>query len=52
MRLLIVEDSAVLRIALGAQLRKLLWSVDEVADGHSALAHLERFAFARHLSSI
>lgn len=45
MRLLIVEDSAVLRIALGAQLRKLLWSVDEVADGHSALAHLERYPY-------
>ncbi len=45
MRLLIVEDSTVLRASLGAQLREQRWSVDEVADGHSALAHLERYPY-------
>jgi len=45
MRLLLVEDSTVLRAALGAQLREMSWGVDEVADGHSALAHLERYPY-------
>jgi DNA-binding response OmpR family regulator len=45
MRLLIVEDSTVLRASLGAQLRDQLWTVDEAADGHSALAHLERYPY-------
>lgn len=45
MRLLIVEDSTVLRASLGAQLRELQWTVDEVADGHSALAYLERYPY-------
>lgn len=45
MRLLIVEDSTVLRASLGAQLREQLWTVDEAADGHSALSHLERYPY-------
>lgn len=44
-RLLIVEDSTVLRASLGAQLREQSWTVDEAADGHSALAHLERYPY-------
>ena len=45
MRLLIVEDSVVLRASLAIQLREQQWTVDEVADGHSALAHLERYPY-------
>jgi len=45
MRLLLVEDSNVLRASLGAQLRKQQWTVDEAADGHLALAHLERYPY-------
>jgi len=45
MRLLLVEDSPVLRASLGAQLREQSWTVDEVGDGYSALAHLDRYPY-------
>ncbi len=45
MRLLLVEDSTVLRSALSAQLRDQQWSVDEAPDGGTALAYLERYPY-------
>lgn len=45
MRLLLVEDSAVLRASLAAQLRAQQWSVDEAGDGRGALAHLARYPY-------
>jgi len=45
MRLLLVEDSTVLRSSLSAQLRDQQWSVDEAPDGGTALAYLERYPY-------
>jgi two-component system copper resistance phosphate regulon response regulator CusR len=45
MRILLVEDSTVLRASLCAQLREQQWSVDDAADGRTALAYLERYPY-------
>jgi DNA-binding response OmpR family regulator len=45
MRILLVEDSTVLRASLGAQLREQQWNVDEAPDGRTALAYAERYPY-------
>src|SRR5882724_1444933 len=44
-RILLVDDSPVERLALGHHLRRAGYAVDEAGDGKSALAHLQNREF-------